>query len=65
MKGRGIKGEGLKEQLKGGYMADSWEAKAREIVKQVRSQIKEVAGRNPDDWFKINRYVYARLLLDE
>ena len=46
-------------------MAESWETKARQILKQVRSQIKEVAEGNPNDWFKINRYVYARLLLDE
>ncbi len=46
-------------------MAQSWETKARQILKQVRSQIKEVAGENPDVWFKINRYVYARLLGDE
>ena len=46
-------------------MAERWETKARQILEQVRSQIKEVAGGNPDDWFKINRYVYARLLGDE
>ena len=46
-------------------MAENWETKARQILEQVRSQIKEVAGGKPNDWFKINRYVYARLLLDE
>ncbi len=46
-------------------MAGSWETKARQILNQTRSQIKEAASGNSDAWFKINRYVYARLLGDE
>ncbi len=46
-------------------MAESWETKTKQILEQVRNQIKEVASGNPDDWFKINRYVYARLQHDE
>jgi len=46
-------------------MAENLETKARQILDQVRSQIKEAVSGNPDDWFKINRYVYARLMQDE
>ena len=46
-------------------MAASWETEARQILNQTRSQIKEAASGNSDAWFKINRYVYARLLGDE
>ena len=46
-------------------MAQSWETEAKQILERVRSQIKEAAGKNSDDWFKVNRYVYARLLGDE
>ena len=46
-------------------MAESWETKARQILERARSQIKEAAGRDSDIRFKINRYVYARLQLDE
>lgn len=46
-------------------MAANLETRAKQILEQVRNQIKEVAGGNSDDWFKINRYVYARLMQDE
>jgi len=48
-----------------GNIADNLELKAKQILKQVRMQIKEAAGNNQDDWFSVNRYVYARLQLDE
>ncbi len=43
----------------------SWESDAKKILKLARSRIKESSHGNGDDWFKINRYVYSRLLLDE
>ncbi len=46
-------------------MTESCETKAKQILEQARSRIKKVAGGNPDDWFKINRYVYTRLQRDE
>ncbi len=46
-------------------MAESWETKAKQILERVRNQIKEAAGESSDDWFKVNRYVYARLMGDE
>lgn len=46
-------------------MSKNWENSAKQILEQVRGQIKEAAGENIDEWFKINRYVYARLQLDE
>jgi hypothetical protein len=36
-----------------------------EILEEARKQIREHAGSNPDKWFYANRYVYARLQLDE
>lgn len=46
-------------------MTDAAESEAKLILAEVRKQIKESAGDSSDNWFKINRYVYARLLLDE
>ena len=46
-------------------MACNWEIKAKQILNQVRIHIKEAAGENQDNWFKINCYVYARLQRDE
>ena len=46
-------------------MTDNWETAARQILEQLRKQIKAAAGENSVDRFKINRYVYARLQGDE
>ena len=46
-------------------MAESWEIKAKHILDQTRNQIRKAADGSPDDRFKINRYVYARLMQDE
>lgn len=46
-------------------MTDNCETIARKILEQVRKQIKAAAGKDSANWFKINRYVYARLLGDE
>lgn len=37
----------------------------REILEQARSQIRDYAGEDPDKWWYANRFVFARLQLDE
>ncbi len=39
--------------------------KAKKILTEVRERIDKAACGDADAWFKINRYVYARLQLDE
>ncbi len=46
-------------------MTENLENKAWQILDMVRRKIKEASSDNSDDWFKINRYVYARLQADE
>lgn len=41
------------------------EKKARSILDEVRHAIKDASNGDPDAWFKINRWVHARLNLDE
>jgi len=36
-----------------------------EILSHTRALIREYAGKDPDKWFYANRFVYARLQLDE
>ena len=36
-----------------------------EILDKARQEIREYAGDHPDKWWYANRYVYARLQLDE
>jgi hypothetical protein len=37
---------------------------AYKILQDVRQKIKAAAGSDPDRWFYLNRYVFARLQLD-
>jgi len=37
----------------------------QDILKQVRKNIRELGGEDPDKWFYANHFVYARLMLDE
>ena len=39
--------------------------KPEEILEKTRKAIRECAGEDPDRWFYANRYVFARLQLDE
>lgn len=41
------------------------EHKTKEILESTRKRIKEISVGNTDEWFKINRFVYSRLMLDE
>ena len=43
----------------------NWVMEPREILAHVRSLILEYAGNDPDRWWYGNRFVYARLHLDE
>lgn len=35
------------------------------ILEKVRNDVKRFSNNNPDRWFKINRWIYSRLQLDE
>jgi hypothetical protein len=39
--------------------------KPEDILEEARRRIRDHAGNDPDKWFYANRYVYARLQLDE
>ena len=43
---------------------DKWLAE-RKLLNRIRQMIKKTSGPDYDRWFRINRYVYARLQLDE
>jgi hypothetical protein len=45
--------------------SESKESRARKILEHTRKLIMEAAGLSVDDWFYINRFVYARLQLEE
>ena len=35
------------------------------LLEETRQRIQEYAGDDPDEWFYANRYIFARLGLDE
>ena len=37
----------------------------RQILEDTRQRIREHAGKDPDKWWYANRFVFARLALDE
>ncbi len=39
--------------------------KPKEILEMAREEIRKTAGNDPDKWFYANRFVFARLQLDE
>jgi hypothetical protein len=41
------------------------ESRARKIFEHTKTLITEASGLSIDDWFYINRFVYARLQLEE
>jgi hypothetical protein len=46
-------------------LRESKESKARKILEHTRTLIAEASSSSADDRFYINRFVYARLQLDE
>jgi hypothetical protein len=48
-----------------GVSVMSREEKLKSLLAETRERIKEVSGDNPDEWFYANRFIFARLNLDE